>query len=926
MDPRRLGARCDECPLRGCGPPVPSQGYATAWFALVGEAPGEEEVKRHTPFIGRSGEYLDQTLLAAGVKRAEVFVTNACLCRPPGNSMKAVTAKVRAANARIRKENVKRAKGGEDPLPLKLTPAEACAPRLLAELAPFDKIMVVGAVAVRAVLGVDVSVMEVRGGFVEGHLMLRHGLPYLWRPEGEDTAPPGGRPVKVAPTLHPAFVLRKKRWGKPFRVDIHRAVAWFKGAKDFVPPLIVYNPTPEALEAFLDRLTAGGFGWYDLETDGVQPRVANVDCFSVGTGDEVMSVGLYSTEFDRRVYSAPDEERIRAIFVRWLADERVVKVGQNQGYWDKIVCRHQFGVDPKPNLDVLLLHRLVESELPHNLSYIASVYTNAPPWKTDRAGRKRGTVRERDADRWLYCSLDTAITARATLPLVQSVAIRNQGQLIPYDHAIQEVCVGMHENGMWVDQEVRADLERQLVKEILVLRTALRKSAGRPDYNGGSYAQVADLLFTDWKLEPPVPEDVRYTETGAFSTDDEVIRSLLALPNRILGHDDATLGKARRQHLHELRMYRKKMKELGTYVAKLRPEGEQIGGLGWDEDESLEERDYREERGLDKRGVVSPDGRIHTGWNAHTVVSGRLSSSKPFNAQNVVKRLRAMVRAAPGHVLVGADMDQLELRIAASRWLIRMYLEAFTRGADPHASTADGCFPMSNKPGLRFREMAGFPGGHWEGAFFVRDGAGDWDGAANRTRDLSKRIQYNGQYGGGEETMLRVMQEAEDDDGNLTYLALTLPEVRVMRANWLARAPEYVTGWTADLQRFREQGFLAEPVLGRRRDFLDGEEEAYNEILNFCTQAAAASIVNLGTLDVVKEIPFGRWGPGTGLIAQVHDSLVLEVPIAEAKYAADVLKRCLCRTIFTLPGVTFTAKPKIGVDKETGAPTSWAKV
>ena len=38
-------------------------------------------------------------------------------------------------------------------------------------------------------------------------------------------------------------------------------------------------------------------------------------------------------------------------------------------------------VDVWPNLDTILLHRLVASELPHRLSFVGSMYTNAPSWK-----------------------------------------------------------------------------------------------------------------------------------------------------------------------------------------------------------------------------------------------------------------------------------------------------------------------------------------------------------------------------------------------------------------------------------------------------------------------------------------------------------------------------------------------------------------
>jgi len=54
-------------------------------LAIVGEGPGASEDDQGEPFVGRSGALLTRMLAAAGVRRADVFITNAVLCRPDGN-------------------------------------------------------------------------------------------------------------------------------------------------------------------------------------------------------------------------------------------------------------------------------------------------------------------------------------------------------------------------------------------------------------------------------------------------------------------------------------------------------------------------------------------------------------------------------------------------------------------------------------------------------------------------------------------------------------------------------------------------------------------------------------------------------------------------------------------------------------------------
>src|SRR3954467_2843054 len=60
-------------------------GNADADLMFVGEAPGANEDRMGRPFVGRAGKLLSQLLVEVGLERADVFITNVLLCRPPGN-------------------------------------------------------------------------------------------------------------------------------------------------------------------------------------------------------------------------------------------------------------------------------------------------------------------------------------------------------------------------------------------------------------------------------------------------------------------------------------------------------------------------------------------------------------------------------------------------------------------------------------------------------------------------------------------------------------------------------------------------------------------------------------------------------------------------------------------------------------------------
>jgi DNA polymerase len=77
---------CQRCPLSmSRTKAVPGEGPTPSQLMLIGEAPGAEEDKLGRPFVGRAGVLMDRSLLKAGLKRQDLFITNVVKCRPPGN-------------------------------------------------------------------------------------------------------------------------------------------------------------------------------------------------------------------------------------------------------------------------------------------------------------------------------------------------------------------------------------------------------------------------------------------------------------------------------------------------------------------------------------------------------------------------------------------------------------------------------------------------------------------------------------------------------------------------------------------------------------------------------------------------------------------------------------------------------------------------
>jgi len=914
-DPRSCGAACDICPLNG-SVVVPPESNVGAKVALVGEAPGEQEEKQGNLFIGPSGDEVMRALGAAQLRRRDVHLTNVMLCRPPKNELDNLLAKNNAENRERQKRN-KALKGiweigkrSNPGLPepryetLIESPITCCSPRLKLELQGFRDIIALGGTAAKAVMNTNQNIMSIRGGFVE--LDAAAGLPAR----------------RVMPTIHPSFVLRSPRFAHVFRNDIFKAAARFRGVAAWAPPHVIYHPSVEQLEEFLN-MPGVPYWTYDLETDGIEPLTAKIRCVGIGTPTHVVIVGLLGRDGLTRFYNYVDERRVIEVMKRFFVDPTKLKVGHNSGSYDTNCLNAQWGIWPTPALDTILLHRLVESEMPHNLGFVGSMYTDAPSWKTDRDGRKLAFDAETDEQLHTYCAFDVSITAAVLPKLFESTQLRKQDSLIELDHKVQKVCAEMHLLGMYVDQKKRLIFEQKYIKEIGKRLVELRDAAPLPEFNPGSSHQVRKILFGEWKLVAPVDERDRYTASGDPATSDDILRSLLTVRD---------LTEEQKQFILKLRRYRKAQKLLGTYVVKLRPWSEQAE-LGWDEEEDFEDAEMRKKYGLDRTGIVNPaTGRMYPGYNAHVAVTGRLSSSKPINAQNFPKGLRAMVIPQPGHVFIGADADQLELRIAAARWGAVRYLRAFDANADPHSSTALACFAD------KFKGAEGFPGGRWDGDLFIPDGTGKWTADAKSFRDLAKRVQYASQYMATVETVHRVICQTETENGDgttsLPYLNLSLRDVRRMHEAWLDGCPEFPKGWEREIEVYRKQGFLIEPITGRRRDFLDGENP--NELVNFPIQGSAAGLMNIGLVQLAEAIPVHKYGPGTGIINQCHDALVLEVPADGCVYDAEAkkwtvpegsvpwrtmktLEECMNATHSSLPGVRITATADIGSSwKEVG--------
>ena len=74
-------SNCDKCTLCTNGVAIPYW-HLTAKYVIIGEAPGYNEVRKQTPFVGAAGNILTTALADMGFSSTEFLIINTVQCRP----------------------------------------------------------------------------------------------------------------------------------------------------------------------------------------------------------------------------------------------------------------------------------------------------------------------------------------------------------------------------------------------------------------------------------------------------------------------------------------------------------------------------------------------------------------------------------------------------------------------------------------------------------------------------------------------------------------------------------------------------------------------------------------------------------------------------------------------------------------------------
>ena len=282
--------------------------------------------------------------------------------------------------------------------------------------------------------------------------------------------------------------------------------------------------------------------------------------------------------------------------------------------------------------------------------------------------------------------------------------------------------------------------------------------------------------------------------------------------------------------------------------------------------------------------LIGEDGRVRGRFNQMAAATGRLSQEQP-NLQNIPVRseegrtIRKAFVAEDGATFLVADYSQIELRILAHLSRDDGLLDAFERDVDIHTTTAArvaGVGPSDVSPDARRRaKMINF------GLLYGMEAFG-----------LAQRLEIS----------------REEAQQHIEAYFEQFPEVQSFMSGIVDEARS--TGFTTTLLGRRR--YLPELSSSNYRDRQSGERMA----LNAPIQGSAADIIKKAMVVLDDELRAG--GSAAEMLLQIHDELVLEVPVEE-------LEEVTATTREVMEGIVDLAVP-LKVDVASGKTLADCKV
>ena len=351
-----------------------------AKIAFVGEAPGDHEFAGDPPrpLIGPSGWLFNRMLKKTGIERSECMITNVLDFKLLNNKVEtiAIPRKDLPDPHGIWREHYHTpvVKGGY----LHPDVVDTILTRLFLELRKADTNIVValGGLAMWALLAVP------------GHGVikkLRGTLHYASNTDGvyRTTEP---YTLKVIPTYHPAYIIRKFQYRPMLWADFLKARAESEFPE--IRPVVTNICVPTSVNQIRNWWLGHPLDGEAVVAVDIETSKGHIDCIGFAySSEEAICIPFFDNITGKPYWELEEELGARQIVSRILTNSKISKLFQNGSYdvqwiWEKWgIAVNNYAHDTR------LLHHALWPELPKDLGTMASLHTSLPQWKPLRGKR-----------------------------------------------------------------------------------------------------------------------------------------------------------------------------------------------------------------------------------------------------------------------------------------------------------------------------------------------------------------------------------------------------------------------------------------------------------------------------------------------------------------------------------------------------------
>lgn len=434
---------------------------------ILGEAPGKREDESGRPFVGEAGKLLMKVLNSHGIKREDVYITNAVNCRPPEN--------------RTPKKNE----------------IKACRywyQKQFTRVKP-KFVLLLGNVPLTQALDLK-GIKKLRGKPIE-----LDGVIYL-------------------PTYHPAFILRDPSQEETFNADIRLFAEIVEKGK--IPREEGLNYKMVESEEEIPKMMKDLYGTVslDIETTCLYPWAKEAVINTIGFGSSKKQWILPAAHSESKISKQAIIRVLNELEER-VDNGELCFVTQN-GKFDMLWIWVHYGIRLPIKFDTMMAHYMIDENKPHGLKYLSQAYFGALDYDCDmdtKLGKKglKPLVFYQAHDLYYTRKLKFILSKQLDAdPLVRQV----------FDHIIM-ACVNLfvevEYDGVYIDLSQMDFVEKKLRKDKAEAEKSLSKylPKGFENINWGSPKQVGELLFKELKI--PIVEK---TKAGAPSTSESVLKRI----------------------------------------------------------------------------------------------------------------------------------------------------------------------------------------------------------------------------------------------------------------------------------------------------------------------------------------------------------------------------------------------------------------